>query len=78
LGQMLRPGSEIPLITWSVVGLSVVLWIVNLVTGLPQQLLGFTASTAPWEIWRFFTAPLVYPPSFFFSLLLNAVFFLLT
>lgn len=78
LGQMLRPGSELPLITWSLVGLAVVLWIVNLVTGLPQQLLSFSAPFAVWEVWRFFTTSLVYPASFFLSVLLNGIFLLLT
>lgn len=79
LGQMLRPGSDIPIVTWTVVGLAVALYIVTLVTGgFPQSVLGFSNASAPWEIWRFFTAPLVYPASFFISLLFNGLFLVLT
>jgi len=79
LGQMLRPGGNAPVVVWGTVALAIVLWIVTLVTnGLPLQLLGFVSIPAPWELWRYFTAALTYPAAGFISLLLNAIFLLLT
>jgi len=78
LGRMLRPGSEAPVFTWSIVGIVVVLWLAGLFTTLPALLLSLQVE--PWQVWRFFTASLVYPAGFgwILSVLLNSVFFLLT
>jgi membrane associated rhomboid family serine protease len=81
LGQMLRPGSEAPVLSWGTIAIVLVLWIAGLITGgLPQELLGFPSGSVVWQVWRFFTAALIYPASMIFlvSVLLNAVFFLLT
>jgi membrane associated rhomboid family serine protease len=80
LGQMLRPGSEAPVITWGLIGIVVVLWIGGLFTGgLPFLVLAAYPSLSL-QVWRFFTAALVYPPEFLFviSILLTGFFFLLT
>lgn len=77
---MLRPGSEAPVLTWGTVGLVAVLWIGGLFTGgLPFVLL-FANPPQSLQVWRFFTAALVYPPDFLFviSILLTGFFFLLT
>lgn len=77
---MLRPGSEAPVLTWTIVGLVVVLWIVGLFTGgLPVQLLA-ADPTVGVQVWRYFTAALVYPANVLFviSILLTGFFFLLT
>ena len=79
LGQMLRPGSEAPVLSWGTIAVVIVLWIAGLVTGgLPQLLLGFPSSSVVWQVWRFFTTAVTYPTPVILGLLLNAVFFLLT
>jgi len=80
LRRMLRPGEEAPVLSWGVVGLTLVLGLAGLMTGgLPFVLLYATPEYGV-EIWRYFTAGLVYPPlwQYLFSILLSAVFFLLT
>jgi membrane associated rhomboid family serine protease len=80
LGQMLRPGSEAPVLSWGTVGVTVVLSIVGLFTGaLPLTLLAAFPHQSL-QVWRFFTAPVVYPPyiELLLAMLLSAVFFLLT
>lgn len=76
LGQMLRPGSSTPVLSWGIVGISVVLWIAGIVTALP---FAWLAAVPGLEVWRFFTAAFVYPPGLgsILSLLLNVLFFLL-
>jgi membrane associated rhomboid family serine protease len=81
LGQMLRPGSEAPVLSWGTVAVVIVLWIAGLVTGgLPELVLGFPSASVVWQIWRFFTTAVTYPAFtiFLISVLLNSVFFLLT
>jgi membrane associated rhomboid family serine protease len=80
LGRMLRPGEGTPVLSWGTVGVVVLLAIANLITGgLPYLLL---AAAPPYalEVWRYFTAGLVYPANvtFLISVLLSSVFFLLT
>ena len=78
LGQMLRPGSDAPVLSWGTVAVAVVLWIVGLFTGgLPMLLLGFPSSSVVWQVWRFFTAAVTYPSALILGLLLNAVFLVL-
>jgi hypothetical protein len=77
---MLRPGSEAPVITWGLIGVVVVLWIGGLFTGgLPFAILAAYPGLSL-QVWRFFTAALVYPPEILFviSILLTGFFFLLT
>jgi len=79
ISQMLRPGDETPVLSWGVVGAVIVLGIAGLVTnGFPFAFLAASAG-APIEVWRYVTAPLVYPPqpTFLISILLSSVFFLL-
>lgn len=80
LGQLLRPGSETPVLSWGIIGIIVVLWIGGLFTaGLPFLAL-FALPSLSWQVWRFFTAAIVYPPDsvYLISILLSGVFFLLT
>ncbi len=79
LGQMLRPGSESPVITWGTIGVVVVLWIAGFVTAnLPLAWLAAAPSVSI-QIWRYVTAPFVYPAAFvvILSILLNSLFFAL-
>lgn len=80
LGQMLRPGSEAPVLTWGAIAVALVLWIVGLFTsGLPGTFLA-AAPDVSLQLWRYVTSPFVYPASFVFllSILLNSVFLALT
>ncbi len=80
VGQMLRPGSEVPALSWGTVGAVLLLAVVGLITGgLPYAFL-VAAPQFALEVWRYFTAAFVYPPNFVFliSILLSSVFFLLT
>lgn len=79
LGQLLRPGSETPVLSWGTVGLVVALWLVGLFTGgLPTQAFAATPALST-QVWRFFTAAVVYPAGFvsLFSIVLSGLFFLL-
>lgn len=78
-GQMLRPGGETPVLSWGIVGLTAVLWLVGLFTGgLPAQLLA-AAPQVSLQVWRYVTSPVVYPSDFFYllSILLSGFFLLL-
>jgi len=80
IGRMLRPGETTPVLSWGIVAVVVLLGIVGVVTGgIPSAFLAATPGTAL-EIWRYFTAGLVYPaaPTYLISILLSSVFFLLT
>lgn len=80
LGEMLRPGSSTPVLSWGAVAIVAVLWVASAVTGnLPFIWLAATPA-APLEIWRYVTAPFVYPGGlqFLFAVLLNGFFFVLT
>ncbi|HWH97759.1 MAG TPA: rhomboid family intramembrane serine protease [Pseudolysinimonas sp.] len=79
LGQMLRPGGDSPAITWGTIGIVIVLWIAGFVTGnLPFLWLAADPSVSI-QIWRYITAPFVYPATFLaiVSILLNSLFFVL-
>ncbi len=68
------------MLSWGIVGLTVVLWLGGLFTGgLPFLFLAVTPSLSL-QVWRFFTAPVVYPNDFFYliAILLSGVFILLT
>lgn len=80
IGRMLRPGSEAPVLSWGVVAVVVAFGVVGLITGGFPAVFLFATPSAPLEIWRYFTAGLVYPadPTFLISILLSSVFFLLT
>lgn len=82
---MLRPTAEAPRLSWGIVGALFVLWIVGFVVpgtgaGLPFEWLAARAD-APFELWRYITAPVAFPSifqgRFFLSLLLISLFFLL-
>jgi membrane associated rhomboid family serine protease len=67
-------------VTWTLLAVAVVLWILGFVTGdLPAQVLGAWPQVAL-QLWRFVTAPLVYPAGLgsALSLLLTGVFFALS
>jgi membrane associated rhomboid family serine protease len=77
--QMLRPGTEAPVLSWGIVGVVVVLWLVGLFSGgLPFDLLS-ADPTLSVQVWRFFTAAVVYPANILvvLSILLSGLFFLL-
>ncbi|HXR45254.1 MAG TPA: rhomboid family intramembrane serine protease, partial [Pseudolysinimonas sp.] len=79
---MVRPGSNAPVVSWSILGAVVILWIAGFVTAnAPLAYLGAVPGTS-WQLWRLFTSPLVYPAAASASLILglvfNVVFFLLT
>lgn len=80
VGQMLRPGSEAPALSWGTIGVVLVLFIAGFVTNnLP--VVAFAAfPDLSLQVWRFFTAALVYPASFamILAIILNSLFFLLT
>jgi len=80
VGQLMRPGGELPALTWGTVGIVLVLFIAGFVTdNLP--LVSFAAvPELSLQVWRFFTAALVYPASFamILAIILNSLFFLLT
>jgi hypothetical protein len=63
LGQMLRPGSEAPVLTWGLAAIAVLLWVVGLFTSLPFLLLAAIPGTE-FQIWRFVTSAVVYAPGF--------------
>jgi membrane associated rhomboid family serine protease len=79
LGQMLRPGGETPVLSWGIVGVTAVLWLVGLFTGgLPFQFLA-AAPGVSLQVWRYLTAAIVYPPDvvYVISILLSGFFLLL-
>lgn len=80
IGRMLRPGDATPVLSWGIVGVVVLFGIAGLVTGGIPFVFLVAAPDAALEIWRYFTAGLVYPaaPTFLISILLSSVFFLLT
>ncbi len=63
LGQMLRPGSEAPVLTWGLAAVAVLLWAVGLFTSVPFLLLAAIPG-AELQIWRFVTSAVVYAPGF--------------
>ena len=63
IGEMLRPGSEAPVLTWGLAAIAVLLWVVGLFTSLPFLLLAAIPGTE-FQIWRFVTSAVVYAPGF--------------
>lgn len=76
--EMLRPrGASGVAVSWVVIGLAVVVWIIGLLTAnLPASLLA-ADPTVSWQVWRYATGAIAYPSSAFLALLLNSVFFAL-
>ena len=73
--SILRPGDVIPTATWTIVVVSIVIWIVGFFTPLPAQLLIATPQS-PWQVWGFVTGAFVGTSSIL-SFILSMVFFLL-
>lgn len=80
LGELLRPGSTTPVLSWAAVGIALVLWITGFVLGnLPFAFLA-ASPTVGTQVWRYATSWSVYPAGLdlsILSILLNVVFFLL-
>ena len=81
VGEVLRPADSTPLVTWTVVGLTLAIWI----AGIFAPVLFATLSVLPgtgWQLWRFMTHPLVSTPNYsalyVLSFLLSTVFLLIT
>jgi len=81
LGRMLRPGSTTPVVSWTILGVVVGLWIVGFVlpAAVAPSTLFMALAERPFEIWRYFTAPFGYPSSLqlVLNILLASVFFAL-
>jgi len=78
--ELLVPGSGAPVITWSVVGALIAIFLIDLFTrGLLFLQLAAIPGQEPWQLWRFFTSALVTPPTGTsgIGLVLNIVFFVL-
>lgn len=85
LGEMLRPGSGTPALSWGTLGVVLVLWIsgffVRGALGAGIAFEWFAAlPTEAWQIWRFVTSAFVYPSAFgaLLAIILNGLFFALT
>lgn len=79
--NFVRPGTTIPLVTWTIAVVSIALWIVGFLSGnLPIAFLAPSVTHAAW-IWTYFTGPVVYPAlpaaQIILGFLLNIVFLLL-
>ena len=79
--EMLRPGGSTPVVSWTLVGLSLVTWVVGIFTTVPFAWLA--VGTGPgWQAWRFATYPITSVPAYnalnVLSFLLNIAFFLLS
>jgi membrane associated rhomboid family serine protease len=79
--NFIRPGTTIPIATWTIAVIALVLWIFGFVSGnLPTTYLAATVFHAEW-VWTYVTAPFVYPSlangQIIFGFLLNIVFLLL-
>ena len=79
--DFVKPGTTIPIATWTIAVVSLALWILGFFSGnLPISFLAATISHAEW-IWTYFTAPFVYPSAaaaqIILGFLLNIVFLLL-
>lgn len=81
LSEMMRPGGNAPVATWTILAFVVGLWIVGFV--LPAAVAPATWLMAlaerPIEVWRYFTAPFAYPSDFrvLLSVLISVLFFAL-
>jgi membrane associated rhomboid family serine protease len=61
--DFVKPGTTIPIATWTIAVVTVALWILGFLTGnLPQQFLIASTAHAEW-IWTYATAAFVYPAS---------------
>ncbi len=81
--ELVRPGSSAPVLSWSIVGIVIVLWIAGFFTSnAPVLALAAIPGSPPWQLWRFFTSPFGYPAALavapILSLVLNVLFFLLS
>jgi membrane associated rhomboid family serine protease len=80
LRELLVPDSGAPVITWTVVGALVVIFLVDLFArGSVFLALAAFPAQEPWQLWRYFTSALVTFPSSFsgLGLVINIVFFVL-
>jgi membrane associated rhomboid family serine protease len=80
LRGLLVPDSGAPVITWTVVGALVAIFLIDLFTqGLLFLSLAASPFQEPWQLWRYFTSALVTFPSSFsgLGLAINIVFFVL-
>ncbi len=74
-----RSGSNRAVLTWVILGISIVVWVSGFFTAVPTELLAGLPGDE-WQIWRYVTAPFAYPTLgglgiVFFAL--NCVFFAL-
>ncbi|MBN9605561.1 MAG: rhomboid family intramembrane serine protease [Actinomycetales bacterium] len=80
IGEMLRPGSTTPVLSWGAVAVALVLWITGFVlSNFPFAFLAASPSVGV-QVWRYVTSWAVYPAGLdlsILSILLNVVFFLL-
>lgn len=79
--NFVKPGTTIPIATWTIAVVTIGLWIVGFLTGdLPRTLLAASAVHAEW-VWTYATAAFVYPaiasPLVILLFLINIVFLLL-
>lgn len=77
--EMLRPGGMTPVLTWSAVALSLVVWIAGFFGDLPALSLAVIPTEPYWQVWRFVTTSFVYPGGLYslLSVLFGIVFLLL-
>ena len=85
--NVLRPGTTVPVATWTITMLTIALWIVGLFTagvvpgGLPYAVLAASTNHAAW-IWTYATSAIAYPavisPLPILLFILNVVFLLLS
>ncbi|TPW77853.1 rhomboid family intramembrane serine protease [Schumannella soli] len=84
--SLLHPDSNAPVLTYGILGASVLFWLISLFTqnlgynGLPFEWLSANSDPATaWQVWRYFTAALAFPGAFSSILffLLGSVFFFL-
>lgn len=79
--DFVKPGTTIPIATWTIAVVTIALWVVSFITGnLPIAYLAANVFHAEW-IWSYFTAPFVYPAilaaQIILGFILNIVFLLL-
>jgi membrane associated rhomboid family serine protease len=81
VAQMLRPEDTSPVVTWTVVGLAVAVWIAGIFTPVLFTILSEFPGTG-WQVWRYLTYPVasvpIYGAIYVLSFLLSVVFLLIT
>jgi len=81
VAQVLRPGDSTPVVTWTVVGLAVAIWIAGIFTPALFTALSVLPGTG-WQVWRYLTHPVVSIPSYgalyVLSFVLSVAFLLIT